>query len=152
MKKSAIVFVCASLLLCVTASWLAYRQGVSDGFRAGWEPSSWAKFVMARAELDHLRTNQVASTIDRLEASCYSGADQMLTSGYLKGRAGLDQELRDLVVYRAQYAKPSEQWTPVERDLEARLKLWRNGQTTEEPEDVSQLVTLAHEVKRSHHP
>lgn len=107
------------------------------------------KFSTALHALQHLRANEVAPVIDRLETSCYSGADLMLELNYQKRSTSLNKELKELQAYRAQYAKPSDQWSPVEADLENRLKLWQDGRSTEMPLDKSELVQLAYDVKRS---
>ena len=126
MKRVRIIL--AVLILICTVSYVSYRLGFRRGYHRALILQN-GTFVGSLSALDRLRTGDINSGTERIEAICFSSANVVYGDfvfrkgwgGQFNGKSMLDQ----LRHYRQTYRTNSADWTPEERTLDANLAAWK---------------------------
>ena len=111
-------------VLCYVSNYLGYRRGYHRALTL-----QNGTFVGSLDAMEKLRSGDIRSGLERIEAICYSSATVVYGDFvFRKGWAGQfdgKSMLESLRRYRQTYRANGADWTPMERTLEGDLAKWK---------------------------
>lgn len=124
MKRVIII----SAFLVLICSYVSYRSGFRRGYNRALILQN-GTFAGSLSALGRLRTGDINSGTEQIEALCFSSAnvvygDFVFRKGWV-GKFDGKSMLEQLRHYRQTYRANSADWTPLERTLEANLASWK---------------------------